>query len=266
MKMEMSYRDKVILIVLLILLVLVGGFFALIKPKYEKWQSDKKIYADTEIEWNGIDQKLTAIPTLQKNIKEKCSEYKKTAQVFVNDAFKSANETYTNEKTSYEIDQYLQPVIDECSLEVTDMTLADVTSETINYYFYEPNVVTYSLLEAADINGDYNADLAEVMKESIVLTERVVGDVMCQNVELTVNTTKENLMLFLDKMGEEKNAVLVNNVNINNYEFTDGLEVTQTGPDGQPVTVIRDGEGTSIVNITIGFYNAKPIDEPNVGA
>lgn len=268
MKMEMSYRDKVILIVLLIILVLVGGFFALIKPKYQAWKESKTLYATTKTEWDGIEQKKNQIPILQDGIKKDYNDYKKIAQIFVNDAFKSANETWRNEKTSYEIDQYLQPSIDECSLEVDNMALQDVKEETIEYYFCEPDVLTYSLLEAADVNGNYNAEVAKVMKEATVLSQREVAEVMCQPVELTVTTNKENLLMFLDKLSEEKNAVLIEAVSVDNYQFNDGLESTVTGPDGQVMTVVQeaaDGNGTSSVTINIAFYNAKPIDEPNLG-
>lgn len=265
MKMEMSYRDKVILIVLLIILILVAGFFALIKPKYEAWQSSKSVYETTKTEWDGIEQKKNAIPNMQKAIKDDYDSYKKTAEIFVNSAFTTANAGYTNEKTSYEIDQYLQPMIDECSLQVDSMSLEEVKSETINYYYYEPDVLTYSLLEAADVNGNYNNEVNELMKEGKVLTERVVGEVMCQSVNLTVTTNKENLMLFLERMEAETNAVCVANVSVANYEFNDGLESTVMGADGQPVTVTADGDGTSSVSITINFYNAKTIDVPDLG-
>ncbi len=270
MKMEMSYRDKVILIVLLILLVLVGGFFALIKPKYEAWQASKSVYETTKVEWDGIEQKKSAIPNMQKAIKDDYNEYKKTAEIFVNNAFVTVNADprnggYENQKTSYEIDKYLQPMIDECSLEVNGMTLPAVSAQTISYYYYQPDVLTYSLLEAADVNGNFNAEVGEIMKETRVLSERTVGDVMCQSVQLNVNTTKENLMLFLEKLDADPNAVRIANVNIANYAFNDGLTSTTTGPDGQPITITAPGEGTSKVDITINFYNAKPIDEPNLG-
>ncbi len=268
MKMEMSYRDKVILIVLLIILVLVGGFFALIKPKYQSWKDSKALYETTKTEWDGIEQKKNQIPILQKNIKESYGDYKKIAQIFVNNAFVTANKTWTNEKTSYEIDQYLQPVIDEFSLVVDNMALQDVKEETIEYYYYEPDVLTYSLLEAADVNGNYNAEVAKIMKETTVLSQREVADVMCQPVEITVTTNKENLLNFLNKISEETNAVLVTKVSVDNYQFNDGLEATITGPDGQVMTVVQEaagGNGTSSVTINIAFYNAKPIDEPYLG-
>lgn len=265
MKMEMSYRDKVILIVLLIVLILVAGFFALIKPKYEAYQASQAAYETTLQTWKGIEQKLNAIPPLKDSITETYNKSKKTAQIFVNTSFVTANKTYGNEKTSYEIDQYLQPAIDECNLFIKEMALDEVTAETMEYYYYEPDVLTYSLLEAADVNLEYSADVAKLLQDSVILSEREMVDLMCEPVELTVEGTKENLMLFLEKIDTDNNAVLIKGVKIDDYQFRGGLEEDQLGADGLPVTVVTDGEGYSTMTIEIAFYNAKEIDKPNLG-
>ncbi len=267
MKMEMSYRDKVILIVLFILIILVGGFFALIKPKYEKWQDNTDKYETTKTEWDGIEQKLKAIEPLKKGITETYEEAKKTAKIFENTAFVTANKTYCNEKTSYEIDQYLQPAIDAAELEVTSMGISNVAAKTMNYYYYTPNVLTYSLLEAADINGNYAQDIAELLYDSIVLSERETVEVMGETIELNVQCTKAQLMTFLEAIDSDNNAVLIESVSIADYQFLGGLETEQVGPDGQPVINTNpNAEGTSSVTIVITFYNAKAIDQPELGA
>lgn len=266
MKMEMSYRDKVILIVLLIVLIVVGGFFALIKPKYDDYKASEAVYQTTKTEWDGIEQKLNAIQPLKDTITKNYTDAKKTAQIFVNGVFETANKTLGNEKTSLEVDKYLTPMIDECNLEVKDMVIDAVSAAPMTYYYYVPDVLTYSLLEAADINGDYAAQVAEGMADSVVLATREVSEVMCQNITLTVEGQKESLMTFLGMIEEDPNAVLVNSVSISDYQFLGGLEQESVGPDGTIViTIDENGIGTSEMTIAIGFYNAKEIDEPNLG-
>lgn len=261
MKMEMSYRDKMIALGLLIVIILAVGFFALIKPKYEKWQSHKATYQTTKETWDGIDMKIQAIDPLKTSITNDYNEAQKEAAIFINTAFASANETFTNEKTSYEMDQYLQAAIDECKLEVTAMDIPAVSAETMEYYYYTPDVLTYSLLEAADVNGEYAKMVALKMAESIILPERETVQLMTETITLTVDGTKENLMLFLDKIKEDNNAVLVNSVSISDYQFLGGLEI---GPDGEPI-ITPGAEGTSSMTLAISFYNAKEIDEPILG-
>jgi len=127
-----------------------------------------------------------------------------------------------------------------------------------------PNVLTYSLLEAADVNGDYAAEVAEVMKENTVLSARQTADVLTFPVTMTAVGTKENLMTFLDKIADDKNAILVEAVDIADYKFYGGLELDEDTQE--PITEDTEGIGTSEMEITVSFFNAKNIDEPKLGA
>jgi len=62
---EMSYRDKMIILIISIIIILVAGFFVLIRPTYQKLVDDTTTYESTKTEWDGIQQKLDAIPTLK---------------------------------------------------------------------------------------------------------------------------------------------------------------------------------------------------------
>ncbi len=263
MKMEMSYRDKVILIVLLIVIIIVAGIMALIKPKYESYTAAKAAYATTLEKWEGVEEKINAIEPLKNDITATYNDSMKDAAVFKNNAFVNVHDTLANEKTAYEIDKYLQPLIDEFSLNVTGMELDAVSAEAMTYYYYTPNVLTYSLLEAADINGTYAAKIADGLKASTVLSQRSIVEVMNEDVTLTVEGEKENVLNFLNKIAADENAVLVKSVSIADYQFLGGLEKETLGPDGQPiVTIDPNGVGTSEVTIVIGFYNAKEMEKP----
>ncbi len=263
MKMEMSYRDKLVLLVVAIIVILVGGFFALVKPKYTKLKEHKATYDTTYAEWSAIQDEINQIKGLQDNIKKVSAKAKDTAKIFVNTAFKSANSTYNSDKTPYELDQYLQPAIDESAIKVNAMDLGGTTAKRIEYFYHTPNVLTYSLLEAADVNGNYAADVAEVLKENIVLSARETADVMAFEVNMTVTGTKENLMVFLQKIADDKNAILVEALDISDYKFWGGLELDEVTKE--PLVEDTDGIGTSEMNLTVSFYNAKVLDEPELG-
>ena len=62
---DMSYRDKMVILVISIIVILVAGFFALIRPKYQALVADTSTYESTKTEWEGIEQKINAIPTLK---------------------------------------------------------------------------------------------------------------------------------------------------------------------------------------------------------
>ncbi|MDE7094567.1 MAG: hypothetical protein K2O52_06625 [Oscillospiraceae bacterium] len=269
----MSYRDKMILVIITAIIILAAGFFGLIRPRYNALVADRDTYETTKTEWEGVELKLNQIPVLQDAIKTEASEAKKVAELFVNEAFETVNDTFDNVKANYILDQYVQPMIDESELEVTAFTADGISAENLDYYYYEPDVLTYSLLENADINSSYAQQVSDLLKESNYLKTKETAEVMVNKMSLTVKGTKENLMMFLDKIKEDENAILVTTVTINDYQFGAGQtrieNVETTDEEGNVTTTTRevtlDGDGKSEMDLELAFYNAKPIDNPNIG-
>ncbi len=293
MMREMSYRDKMILLIISVIIILAVGFFALIRPKYNTLVTDRGIYEETKTEWEGIDAKIQQIPVLKEGITKNYNESKAIAEMFVNEAFQPVNETFDNLKANYVFDKYVQPLIDESELKVSSFSVSGISSQTLSYYYLKPDVLTYSLLESADINGNYAKQVEELLKQSNTLSQKSTVNVMTNKLELSVKGTKENLMNFLAKIngeegaeittGEEgfgndlsENAVRVTDIQIGDYTFgagqTEEVQV-QTGVDeaGNPIMetqtrqVNAEGGGESAMTISLTFYNAKPIDEPVLG-
>lgn len=269
---DMSYRDKMVILVISIIIILVAGFFALIKPKYDKLVTDTSTYETTKTEWDGIKQKLDAIPGLKDQITEQYTTAKKDAEMFVNPALGDTNDNFTSEHINYTVDQYIQPALDAANLDVSAFSLGSAGSIGVSYYYYAPNVVTYSLLEAADINGNYAEKVSEATKTEAVLSEVQTTDMLGQNISLSVKGTREQLMTFLDAIKDDKNAILVDNVTISDYKFQGGLEeneVVTVDAEGNEVrTVVKpsdDEEGYSMLQLSVTFYNAKEIDVPDLG-
>lgn len=293
---EMSNRDKLILIAITIVAVLVAGFFALIRPKYRALVEDTATLQATQTEWDGIEAKLKAIPDLQDEITNIYNDSNKTAKIFVNEAFADVNKNYSDEKVNAAIDEHIQPALDESNLAVNSMIIDGAKAAELKYVYYTPNVVTYALLEAADVNGNYADEISEKLKTSTTLTETSVASVMGNTVTLEVVGKKADLMTFLDKIKSDKNAILVSSVKIIDYTFSGGLEEEeqqaaaptpvepveqQVDDEGNPIEVETQAateaprpsntdeeenlEGTSVMNLEIVFYNAKPIDNPDLG-
>lgn len=273
MMREMSYRDKMILVIITAIIILAVGFFGLIRPKYNTLVTDRDTCEATKVEWEGIEEKLNEIPVLQTAIKTEADEAEKVAELFVNEAFQTVNDTFDNLKANYILDQYVQPMIDESELEISSFTIGGISSQNLNYYYYTPNVLTYSLLESADINRNYEKQVSDLLKQSNYLKEKATAQVMTNTIDLNVTGTKENLMAFLDKVIEDENAMLVTSVNISDYKFGAGQTRTEnvetTDEEGNVTTTTREvaveGNGESTMALSLTFYNAMPIDEPNVG-
>ena len=260
---DMSYRDKMVILAISIVVILLVGFFALIKPTYGKLVADTNTYNEVKTTWDGIEQKINAIPTLKDTITDTYNESKKLAEQFVNEAFP---DTYNMEHSSYTIDQYLQTAIDESELSIKSYTQDDPSSMAVEYKFHVPQVVSYPLLESADINGNYSKEVSELLLTSATLASTEKASVMGTHISLQVEGTREALMAFLDKINEDENALVIDDVTISDYQFNGGREVTSVGEDGQPVvTIDQSKEGTSLMSLDLTMFNAKAIDKPDLG-
>lgn len=283
---DMSYRDKMIILVISIIIILVAGFFALIKPKYNKLVADTATYETTKTEWDGIKQKLDAIPTLKDTITQAYNTAKGDAGIFINGAMGDVNDTFSIDRVNYVMDQYIQPAIDESNLITHQMEFGSAGTVNMEYYYYTPNVVTYALLEAADLNGNYAQTVSDELLSQTVFTERESAEMIAQNIAISIRGNRENLMTFLDKIKSDKNALLVNKVEIADYQFKGGLEETEEATEVRDVVTI-DEEGNEVITqevvtpentgegegedgwsemaLSVIFYNAKEIDTPDLG-
>ncbi len=268
---EMSYRDKMILLVIGVIVILAGGFFGLIRPKYQTLVADKATYESTKADADDVQRKLDEIPVLQGDIKDTYNSAKSVAAMFVNTAFEDENDSLVIDKAEYHVDQYIQQAIDESNLDVSDFSVSAPSASQIDYYYYTPNSLTYSLLEAADVNGNYGQKLDDAMKAESILSERETAEVMVTNIEISASGKREDIMAFIDKIKEDTNAVAITSLDISDYTFSGGLESTtreEVNPETGEVTVVTvpptSTDGVSALNIVVSFYNAKEIDEPVV--
>lgn len=264
---NMSYRDKMIILIISIIVILVAGFFALIKPAYDKLVADQATYESTKTEWDGIQQKLQAIPELKSRIENTYNEAKKDAAVLENTAFGDINKDYDRKKVNYGLDQYLHQAIDDNNLDIKAFAIGDAGEIQIKYSYYKPNVVTYALLESGDVNGNYAEEVAKLIETGTVVEEKEIASIMANNVNMSLVGTKEDLMNFLDTIQADNNAINVDAIDIANYTFEDEEEEGQSARPARPAPTAEGEEpgGTSEMTLDLKFYNAKTMDKPDLG-
>lgn len=263
---DMSYRDKMVILIISVIIIMVVGFFALIKPTYNKLIEDTTTYEETKTEWEGIKVKLDAIPDLKDSITKTYNDAKKNAAVLKNTAFGEVDTEYDTKKVNYGLDQYLHQVIDDNNLVVSDFAIGEAGSESIEYFYYEPSAVTYALLEKGDLNGKYAEEVTELMQNGVLIGERATADVLANNVNMKVSGKKEDLMNFLDTMKEDNNSIYIDTIDIADYAFSGGTTREVTDAEGNVQTVASpNADGTSALDINLMFYNAKELDQPILG-
>lgn len=240
--MKLGYRERITLLIVFVLLVLGVGFFAFIKPKYEKYQKNKEDLKNLENEWETQLALFDRIPAKQENIDKR---YKKGLEI--------ADE-FTDEMTSVELDEFFREQFmntekfkeDGVKL-VSNFSVTDEESTSMNYYYVTPNVVTYPLVEYADLDGSLAEATKEIRKESDVLSTQKVQNAGGGTSVLTVRINREDTMTLLDAVDkyrqDHKDAMMIVAVSIEDYSFNEDVEEAEAAPQFQTVV---DDEGNEV--------------------
>lgn len=248
--MKMNSRDKTILIGLLTFIIVIAGIFGLIRPKINDVKADEVTLNKTKAEWEELEAKIKEIKPLQDEIKKTYEDSKKVSAEFMNfDVFDDEEGFFK----TFKLDQYMQPIIDECELEVITEDLGSLTTKTLGYYYVEPEVVSTSMLDLADVNGNYQAAVDEKLAASNALSERTQEELKTIQYGFKAKGTRENIWTFMKKIKDLKITGLIDSVNIDDYTFGED-DPLNIGPDANK----------SEVTFVISFYSVYEMDEPVV--
>ena len=278
--MKLSYRERIILIVAIILVILGIGIFVFIKPKYEKMTSNKEKYEKLDKEWKTQLAKFDDIPVRQNLVRE---GYQKGLDI---------SKHFTDEMTSVEMDELLQSYMNteefiknEASVKQS-MSVTDEKTNSISYFFYTPNVVTYPLYEAADLDGSLAKEASEKLFEANTLKARRSQTISGGEETFTVRIKYEDLMTFLDKIvseaGSRDDAMLITGVKLSDASFNDGtpgkeeeVEAAQLDDEGNPIQQQNNDDdkkkkdtikrGYADVTVTYKALYIQEPREPEVG-
>lgn len=259
--MKLNYRDKIILGALLAFVILLAGFFLLIKPKYTAIKDDKAALTKAEQDRDDVDAKIAEIKPLQNQIKE---TYDKTTKL--TDDFVAYNDIYNARK----VDQYMQHFAEDCEVKIGSLSATDISQSAINYYYFTPTFVGEDLLKAADLNGDRQAANDELSAESNALKDRETETILASNYNISVTGTKENVWKYLKTIEDQDETIIINTVGLSNVIFNPEAIKKQADVLGEELTDLQkeqmeeDAEITASFNITL--YSVYELSEPNVEA
>ncbi len=251
--MKLNYRDRIILIVAAVIVILAIGIFVLIKPRISDISTNKAALANAEKSWAEIEKEIAEIPKLQEKIKTLHAEAKEKTTYF------------TEPLESYKLDQFLQQYIDKHDLKlVSGMTINDPMVAELSFYYYTPNVLTYSLYETADLDGSLKKELEEKMKDATVLSARTAQEVETRTVSFTASAEKADLMNFLADIKALDTTILATSVSVNDYTFCpeDSIDMTEMDPAEREEA--EEQIDHSDVTITIDFYSIQQPTEPKL--
>ena len=224
--MKLSYRERIILIIAIVIVIFGVGIFVFIKPKYERMTQNKELCDKLEKEWQVQLTKFKEIPERQDTVNQ---TYQKGLKM---------SEHFTPEMTSVQMDEFIQSLMNneefiknKASAKDTT-TLKDESTTSISYFYYTPNIVTYPLYEAADLDGSLAKEAAEKLKEANILAARKSQTISGGEQTFTVLIKYQDLMEFLNKVisvsKEKDDTMLITGIKVKDAAFNDG---TKKGDD-----------------------------------
>ena len=243
--MKLSYRDRIVILVAIFIVILGLGIFLLIKPQWQKLNDAKAEREDLQTKWDAKLLEFDRIPTLQNTINTRYEEGVKLADEF------------TDEMTSIELDQFLRDkfvntpdnIADEVkvkgSFEVTDESTA-----SLSYYYYIPNIVTYPLYESADLDGSLAVEAAKKLLDSNILSARSAQTIGSGSSTFTLLINRKDTMALLNavkKYAEEhKDAMLIESVTLEQADFNENLELEEDEQQQQQAEPETDEDGNPV--------------------
>ncbi|MBQ8787733.1 MAG: hypothetical protein IJZ61_08890 [Oscillospiraceae bacterium] len=234
MSLKLSYRDKVIFIVVMIILVLVAGFFLFIKPKFEAVDSAKYTLEAKQTEKANIDAKIQTLPTIIESLKESAKTIEEKQKLFLDEGHPYVNETYIRE------------ILNDLDIEVVSMTTEYTKASDIKGYIVNnKNILAYKNKMDADL---YNELPQEVYDQwnGVAKAGYPVANIGVTTMNVTFKSDIElnDAFDFIDRMAEDEKAVIINTVG-------SGAEATE-------------GATNTNISATITMYSIFPLNVEKV--
>ncbi len=248
--MKLNYRDKVILGILLAIVILLLGFFLLIKKTNQEIKDNKAILAEVQQQKDEIDAKIAQIKPLKENIKSTYDETTKLTGDFV-----QYNDIYNARK----VDQYMQHFAEENEVKIKTLSAGELATGGLSYYYLTPKFVAEDQLSQADLNGDRQAANDEKKAESVALAARTQETVLTANYNITVEGEKEKIFDYLKAIEEQDKTIIIKTVTLTNVPIGEKAE--------QKLKEESEGaEKKASAVLSIALYSVYDLSEPNLEA
>lgn len=202
MSLKLSYRDKVIFIVVMIILVLVGGFFLLIKPKFQDVEKAKSNLATKQQQKTDIDTKISTLPGLIQAMKDSATEIKEKQEIFL------------PEGHPYENENYIRAFLNELDIQLASMNTNYTEALPISRYVVEEkHILAYDNKMKADI---YKELPEEVYNKYNNVVREPYADAIIGVTNMTVSFKSdlelEDVYNVIDRIADDEKTIILNTV------------------------------------------------------
>lgn len=214
--MKLSYRDKVIFIAAIVIVIIVVGIFLFIKPKFEEMNYAKNTLQSKQSEQEQVKAKLDTLPTIVASLKASAQSVDEIQQVFI-----EQQDPYLNE-------QYICGILGT-NVTTLNMTTQYTSADPLQQYVVNPqNVAGCELFINSDL---YNELPQEVYDAYNKANKRVGSSCIIGVTTMTVGYKDKKdytgIYKFIDDIKDEGKTVIVTE-----FSKTDTRDMTEPDIEG----------------------------------
>lgn len=235
MNMKLSYRDKVIFIVVIILIILVAGFFLFIKPKFEDIEKAKYNLEQTKQQKVDIETKIATLPTIIENIKAVADEIGEKQEIFMAEQDPYLNEIYIREALTAE------------RLEIREMNTTYAEAGPIDRYVVgAKNILAYDNKMSADLYNELPQEVYDLYEnvppESFPNT--IIGITSVEATFAGGTDPIESAKKAIDRIAKDEKTIILNTVS--------------------SATENTNGDEDPVVTVDVTIYSIFPLNVEQV--
>ena len=201
MNMKLSYRDKVIFIVAIIVIILVAGFFLLIRPKFQDIEIAQNNYEAKVAERESVDAKIGTLPTIVENLKAAATAVGEEQGIFLEEQDPYLNEIYLREALARENLSYES--INTTYAQASDISRYTVTPQHLLAYDNKINTDLYNELPQ-EIYDLYNGVPPTSYPGATIGVTTMTFTYMSDDIALDFRV--------LDRIAEDEKTIILNTI------------------------------------------------------
>jgi len=251
--MKLSYREKVGLLIVIVLAVIIIFIAWPIKTIKANIKNHKDEQAKVLAVYEDTKRKIDEIPVIEGNITKIYESSKNLSTKFAEHRDNIAFSKYFEELLNKE--PYNKKTNGRNSLEIINkLEISDAKTGAIPFYYYTPDVITYPILQAADTNGNLmetnDKALYEKTQNALNMSTLEEQEVEVREVKIPMRFTKEALLSLENELKDKETGVRISSVKIDDYTFN-------------YVTDVPEEKGFSEGEVTFVFYTMQQIQKPD---
>ncbi|MDR0942987.1 MAG: hypothetical protein LBM41_00455 [Ruminococcus sp.] len=198
--LKLSYRDKVIAIIVTVVLLIAAGWVFIVNPQIDKYQAKQIEVEAKETEKKTVEDKIGTLDDIQMAIIRSAYD------------IGDLQEPFYLEEYHYQLEQLFHEYCDEAGVEIDSIEFSvEIEEITASQYMPAYNILAYTMKMNADLYGTLPQEVMDVYNE-VELVEKPVVDIGVFKIDVTLGNllSWEDFRPFIDEIYDLERTLLIN--------------------------------------------------------